>query len=316
MKLRDGAICNMQVAKLYNDNTEQITNINYSMDGESVITSSRDDQIIIYDCEKGTKQRVLQSKKYGVDLIHFTQNKENAVHASTKENDVIRLMSLVENRYIHYFTGHNRRVVSISMNPCDDTFLSSGHDNSIRLWDVRSNHCQGFMKLGGRPVASFDPEGIIFAAGIGSESVSLYDLRSFDKGPFAKFKADNGDIEEVKWTGLKFSPDGRHILISTNNSIIKLMDSRSGVVLQSFTGHLNSRKSPLEACFTPDSQFVLSGSSDGSIHVWKVETGRKVTVLKGRHVEPVLCVSFNPRMMVMTSACSLVSFWLPTIDSD
>ena len=28
--------------------------------------------------------------RYGVDLIHFTQNKGHAVHASTKENDIIR----------------------------------------------------------------------------------------------------------------------------------------------------------------------------------------------------------------------------------
>ena len=44
------------------------------------------------------------------------------------------------------------------------------------------------MQLAGRPVAAFDPEGLIFAAGINSESVKLYDLRSFDKGPFSSFK--------------------------------------------------------------------------------------------------------------------------------
>lgn len=37
------------------------------------------------------------------------------------------------------------------------------------------------MHLPGRPVAGFDPEGLIFAAGINSEQVKLYDLRSFDK---------------------------------------------------------------------------------------------------------------------------------------
>ena len=40
---------------------------------------------------------------------------------------------------------------------------------------------QGLMNLPGRPVAAFDPEGLIFAAGINSESLKLYDLRSFDK---------------------------------------------------------------------------------------------------------------------------------------
>lgn len=37
------------------------------------------------------------------------------------------------------------------------------------------------MHLAGRPVASFDPEGLIFSVGIESKMVKLYDLRSFDK---------------------------------------------------------------------------------------------------------------------------------------
>lgn len=37
------------------------------------------------------------------------------------------------------------------------------------------------MHLPGRPVANFDPEGLIFAAGISSDTIKLYDLRSFEK---------------------------------------------------------------------------------------------------------------------------------------
>ena len=34
-----------------------------------------------------------------------------------------------------------------------------------------------------------------------------------------------GNLQECEWTGLKFSPDGKSILISTNGSDIKLIDS-------------------------------------------------------------------------------------------
>jgi hypothetical protein len=73
-------------------------------------------QIIIYDCERGTNKRTLNSKKYGVDLIHFTQHKNNVVHASTKENDIIRYLNVEGNKYISYFrfvvvrvAGHSRK---------------------------------------------------------------------------------------------------------------------------------------------------------------------------------------------------------------
>ena len=104
------------------------------------------------------------------------------------ENDIIRYLNVGENKYISYFRGHSKRVVALCMSPTDESFLSGSLDKTIRLWDLRSANCQGLMHLAGRPVAAFDPEGLIFAAGINSESVKLYDLRSFDKGPFSSFK--------------------------------------------------------------------------------------------------------------------------------
>lgn len=67
------------------------------------------------------------------------------------------------------------------MCPINDTFLSGSLDRTIRLWDLRSPNCQGLMHLNGRPVANFDPEGLIFGAGIDSRQLKLYDLRTFDK---------------------------------------------------------------------------------------------------------------------------------------
>eukprot|EP00116_Pleurobrachia_bachei_P016864 sb/3477126/ len=68
------------------------------------------------------------------------------------------------------------------MSPIDDTFISGSLDKSIRLWDLRSPNCAGLMNVRGRPVASFDPHGLIFGAGIDAELIKLYDVRSFDRG--------------------------------------------------------------------------------------------------------------------------------------
>ena len=90
--------------------------------------------------------------RYGVDLIHFTQNKGHAVHASTKENDIIRYMSLTENKYIRYFGGHDKRVVTMAMNPADETFLSGRlffhchcHVKSVTKWKEEQNYLQLFI---------------------------------------------------------------------------------------------------------------------------------------------------------------------------
>ena len=79
----------------------------------------------------------------------------------------------------------------------------------------------------------------------------------------------------------------------------------------------------------------LSGSTDGRIHIWNAENGQKVCVLNGDHKSAVQCVlviihtalpmryiyhsfpsKFNPKYMMMASACSSMSFWLPNIDDE
>ena len=54
MKLVDHVVRSFRVAKLFRDNTERINNLDFSPGGDMLITSSEDDQIVIYDCEKGT----------------------------------------------------------------------------------------------------------------------------------------------------------------------------------------------------------------------------------------------------------------------
>jgi len=54
MKLTEGVIRNFLVAKIFRENTDRINSLDYSSNGETLISSSDDDSIIIYDCQNGT----------------------------------------------------------------------------------------------------------------------------------------------------------------------------------------------------------------------------------------------------------------------
>ena len=71
------------------------------------------------------------------------------------------------------------------------------------------------------------------SVGLNSSSVKLYDLRSFDKGPFVTFPVEKSREELAagsEWTGLKFSPDGRSILIQSNSPHLRLLDAYLGAL--------------------------------------------------------------------------------------
>ncbi|XP_037945531.1 WD repeat-containing protein 82-like [Teleopsis dalmanni] len=308
-KLTDAIVKNLKVDRIMHDNTAKINCMDFTYTGELMITSSDDGQIVVYDCTKGLQSRMVKSLKYGVDLIRFTHAPNAILHSSTKVDDSIRYLSLHDNKYLRFFPGHTKKVTTLTISPVDDTFISASLDNTLRLWDLRAPNSFAIMQTPSKTVAAFDPEGLIFAAGVNSDSVKLYDLRSFDKGPFTTFKLI--PEEEIEWTGLKFSRDGKTILISTNGTVIRLLDSFHGTPLQTFDGYANTERLSIEASFSPDSQYIFSGSSNGRLHVWNTDTGRKVCVLNGNHLGPTRCVQFNPQKIMLASACTNLAFWLP-----
>jgi len=309
VKLDEPLLRRFCVAKSFRESDAKTNSLSFSPDGLSLISCTDDDQISVFDCERGVQRRLVNSQKYGVDLARFTHAKNACVHASTKVDDDIRYLSLHDNKFLRYFKGHTKRVISLEMSPADDTFMSGSADNTVRLWDLRSPTCSGIMHVQGKPVLSFDPEGLVFSVGVQSEQVKLYDLRSFEKGPFTTFKMPRET--KCEWTGLRFSPHGKYILLTTNGSVMRLLDAFDGKPLQTFAGHMNNRGVPIEGCFSPDSKYVISGSSDGRVHAWNADTGYKVCVLNGGHIGPVRCVQFNPTFLMMASACSHMNLWLP-----
>ncbi|XP_065668810.1 WD repeat-containing protein 82 isoform X2 [Hydra vulgaris] len=314
MKLTDSVIRAFKPAKIFRDNSDKINHIDYSASGDTLVTSSDDDSIVIYDCFDGKQKKTSHSKKYGVALIQFTHAPHSVIHTSTKVDDTIRYLSLHDNKYLRYFSGHTKSVVALNMSPVDDSFISGSLDRTIRLWDLRSNSCQGIMHVSGRPVTSFDPEGLIFAAGVDSEVIRLYDIRTFDKGPFATFNLPLADAG-IELTAIKFSNDGKKFIVPTTNGSVYLLDAFQGNLLHTFSGlsQGSTASTYLEASFSPDSQYVLSGSFDGKVHIWSTDSGKRIALLDGMHPGPCLRIRFNPKYMMFSTGCSNLAFWIPDL---
>ncbi|CAG8502985.1 481_t:CDS:2 [Paraglomus brasilianum] len=326
----------LKVAKLFQHNSKPLTALDFDDSGVYCVTASADECINIYDCKAGNHKKLLYSKKYGVHLTRFTHSNKAILYASTKENDIIRYLSVHDNKFISYFIGHKSQVVTLEMSPVDDTFLSGSVDDSIRLYDVRSHHCQGCLGVKGRPSVGYDNKGLVFALGI-ADKVRLYDLRNFDKGPFSTFAiidpffsaiAYQRNIAPPTWTSLKFSNDGKNILITTGGDQHYVIDAFSGELRRRLVGHvgLGAVAEGLggdDAGFTPDGRFVIGGSQDGVISIWDIQTPtpafasidiRPLKQLES-HTKPSQVVKFNPRYLMMVSGCTDLAFWEPALDN-
>ncbi|RUS31520.1 WD40-repeat-containing domain protein [Jimgerdemannia flammicorona] len=285
----------LKIAKLFRHSTKPITSLSFDDTGEVCVCSAEDESLRVYDCKQGKQNNVIyaSTKEDGKPLIR---------DINLQRADTLRYLSLHDNKYIRYFKGHRKRyvphfifilvlgigqplwainvstfledqrltssspnrVVALEMSPLDDQVLSAAIDDTVRLWDLRSSACQGLINISGRPTVAFDQSGLVFAVGLDSNTIRVYDLKAFDKGPFDTWTIDSHlpyGIPPPEWTGLRFSNDGKHILVTTAGDSHLLIDSFTGQSRQRFVGHngVGSARGGGEAGFTPDGRFVASG---------------------------------------------------------
>lgn len=297
------------VAQVHSHHTAPVNSLDFSKDGDLLLSSGDDGRLCLYSTTQGSLLRVAHCAAHGMSLAKFTHDPMSAIVASPVDH-AIRYLSLHDKRYLRSFRGHTDRVVALEMSPKEDMLASASMDNTARLWDLRQSNCQGVLRFEGggqRPAVAFDAQGLVFAAAICGGAVKLFDIRGYDKGPFLTFSPDLGGAKS--FSSLTFSNNGKQLLLATTSGAHTLLDAFSGGVTATFTVP-NAKGLPLQAAFSPDSNFVLAGGDDGSVHRWNIGEVKAAPVLR-EHTSPVTAIKCNPTRMMLASAANEICFWLP-----
>ena len=340
--------------QLFNFSSPSIyaTSLSFDDSGEFLLTACSDESLQLYNAKEGRHLKTLLSKKYGCHLARFTHHNASIIYASTKGDDTIRYLSTHDNQFLRYFKGHTAAVTSLALCPASDTFISGSLDNTVRLWSLSSPSPQGRLNLATPTLATYDPSATVIAiASPSTSSILLYDLRNYDKPPFATFDVRaldalpaimasplaDGAGAPRDWTKLEFSNDGKSLLVGTNNTLGHLLlDAFSGdlkALLQRPPQYLplnisNLRATPWppmnapagqgDVCFSADGRYVVGGSGgERDAVVWDVqghvdEETKSLAPMAGLPCKVrVGVVEWNPRYNMVATAYRGGGFWLP-----
>jgi COMPASS component SWD2 len=104
------------IARVLTPHTAQVSSLDFSKDGEWLLSSGEDSRLCLYSTTRGELQRVAMCAPYGATLARFTHDSLSVVTASP-EDHVIRYMSLHENRYLRNVRAHTDKLVALEMSP-------------------------------------------------------------------------------------------------------------------------------------------------------------------------------------------------------
>jgi len=152
--------------------------------------------------------------------------------------------------------------------------LLNAGNNYLELFDINSGKCVKTLEENANLLsACFSPDGKMVLSG--TKIMTLWDLY---KGKLIRYF----NTEEALVKNTCFSPDGGRVLSS-----IGVFDVRSGKCIRTF------EEDSISACFSPDSQYRLSGNQDATIKLWDIESGRCIKTMEG-HLDAVNSVCFSP----------------------
>ncbi|GAB4574983.1 MAG: adenylate/guanylate cyclase domain-containing protein [Anaerolineae bacterium] len=257
----------------------------------------------------------------------------------------ILLMDLETGQTLLSLQGHNGVVTSLSFGPDGQTALSSAQDGTLILWDLADGRVQARLSAHAEVItaAAISPTGRYALSAALDRRVLLWDLTT---GEIARELSGHSSIVY----GVAFSPDGRYALTGGEDARLILWNLADGAIVRQFEGDAlmtdvlfspdgesvaalfngcirrwvvaTGEPLPAIACddpatparwslaLSPDGRHALTGSVQGMVQLWDLDTGAEELRLLG-HAQNVHRVAFSPdgRQAISGSSEGSVRVW-------
>ena len=269
---RSGTVClwnalTGNLIKILSGHTNHIPEIAFSPDANEVALASYDRTIKLFDISAGKGIRILSGNALPIQTFAYSPNGKQLVSGDLGGS--VKLWDTQTNQEIKSFEGHSGIIQSVAFSPNGKLVASAGQDRSIKIWEVGTGREVRNLIADEIDVQSisFSPDGKMIVSGGGDDLVKLWDVTTGNE--IKRLEAPVGSLPKVK-----FSPDGKWIVCSNGNGYFtKIWNAKTGTELVTLKEHSGSVYS---TAFSPDGKIIATGSSDGTIKLWSIQTGKVI----------------------------------------
>lgn len=242
------------------------------------------------------------------DLLDVSWSKSHFVLSSSMDKTV-RLWHISRKECLCCFQ-HLEFVTAIAFHPQDDSFFLSGSlDGRLRLWNIPNKKVFLWNEVDGRrqliTAVNFCQNGKFAVVGTYDGRCLFYNTEQLKYHTQIHVRSTRGkNATGRKITGIEPMPNEDKILVTSNDSRIRLYDLRDLNLSCKYKGYVNDSQQ-IKASFSHDGKYIISGSENQSIYIWKThhDYAKLSSVRRDRsdfwegikaHNATVTCAIFSP----------------------
>lgn len=206
------------------------------------------------------------------DLLDVSWSKNYFVLSSSMDKTV-RLWHISRGECLCCFQ-HIDFVTAIAFHPRDDRyFLSGSLDGKLRLWNIPDKKVAVWNEVDGQTklitAANFCQNGKFAVVGTYDGRCIFYTTDQLKYHTQIDVRSSRGkNSTGRKISGIEPMPGEDKILVTSNDSRIRLYDLRDLNVSCKYKGYVNV-SSQIKASFSHDGKYIVSGSENQCIYIWK-----------------------------------------------
>lgn len=191
--------------------------------------------------------------------------------------------------------------------PRDHLLLSSGHDNSLILWDSTSGEMLKNLRGHSRVVTgcALSPSGNYAISASHDETVRLWNITGYEEVRVLQSRVLSGHSDAVLCAS--FSPDGQRVVSASRDRTGRVWDYNTGQQLLTLDeGHAFLVSA---AEFFPDGRKMVTSAIDNTARLWDVPSGVEIARFEGTGRNAAIALSSDGNTLATGSEDLSIKLW-------
>lgn len=270
------------------DSVSETVGKTFGQNGRRAVFSSWEDNprryvVCLQDVQTGTVYSTLYGHRDRIEDVALSEDGRIAVSGSFDKT--LRIWDAVAGKELHCCSGHKEWVFGVAVSRDGRYAASASKDNTIRLWDTENGTELAVLYGHSHWVNSvdFSPDGRYVVSGASDNRVILWEWRKSNNAP--QLKNHNAEINH-----LSFSPLGKEVVTSTQHDGQAFIWSvAEGKIIRRI-----AEGKTLNAAFSSDGRFLVTGAWDGDIRIWNSQDWSLVNRFQAHQVQENMGLALSP----------------------